>query len=289
MAEESKIGLEGGGGKSPKREAKKMYYPFGSSVNVSYNQYAHLGGDTKTFAESLCVSTNIVAEVRGDESDLERKSKKEGAGKSSKTSDKSKSKVQMNPELLNELNLDNQGDQCTKKACQDVIRKILESQSMNKIERDEIAEDFERLTTELAEQEAINATLETKLEMITRDGDQLERTLSHLNTTLKDLEKTRHDLQVEKDSFNGKKMSLDIERQTWVRQKQEAETALNAALWKTNNNADDSSSHASLSDSMRSSMTIKKRYLKCLEHDAYRNFLFLVVFPVPVVVVLHQY
>ena len=237
---------------SPKKEAKRVFFPFGSSVRSSYSEYAHLGGDTKLFAESLCVSTNIIPEIRGDGEDSTKKKEKA----------KDKPKVQINPELLQDLNIGDSKEQCTRKACQDIVRKILESQSMNKIERDEISEEYERLTVELAEQEAINFSLEAKLEMIVRDGNQLELTLVHLNSSLSNLDKVKLELQSEKDSFNGKKMTLDMERQNWVKKKQEAEAALNDALWKTNSDAIDDKSTSN--DSFKSTLTIKKSSVKSI-------------------------
>lgn len=185
--------------------AKKVWYPFGSPSHKrhAFSDFSHLTGQTQQFAIDLATATGIEPDIR--ESTEIKKEPEYKPPPPSAASKKKKIKVQINPDLLQDPLFQNDGGEaCSKKACQEVIKNILESQSRNKIEREEIIEEFDRLNADLQQNEQVNEALESRLNELQRDGSQLEYTLAHLNSVLNKLEKIKSELLGEKDSFNGR-------------------------------------------------------------------------------------
>lgn len=184
-----------------KKVAKKVWFPFGTSSHEkhAFSDFCHLAGDARLFAESLATSTGVKPEIRAGSADENSPSQKEKRKKNPP-------KVKINPEMLQDLLREGESkeDLCTKKECQEVIQKILASQSFNKFEREELQEEIDRylLDQEVTDQDL--EKLESKLDSISKEGIQLENTCKYLNISMTKLEKAKQDLQSEKDSISAR-------------------------------------------------------------------------------------
>lgn len=235
-----------------RRLAKKVWYPFGTSSHkvMAYSQLCHLSVTDQRFAEQLALSTGIEAEIITDH-DTHAADKKK----------KAHAKIKINPELLNDImHDDGSSDMCTKKGCQEIVRKILESQSRNKFEREEIQEIIDELNAESSTYDQTSELLDTKLAELGSIGTQLENTCNHLLGQFQKLERVKNELIIEKDGFNAKLMVSETEKQHANREHQEAEKELASTLWRSSKiSSSKSSATTSSFDSLTSSQFIIKK------------------------------
>jgi cell division protein FtsB len=198
----------GGGSPSGKRKPKKKHYPFGTpSHKVPFSQYNHLKSTDILFFQEISQSEGIQAEIRSGDEDLTRISGKGGKG------GRQRMPVKVDDDFLKYAQPTKQEDGvelCKRIDCRSLLRKILESMSTFQLERENIGIEIELSGNEcgLAEQEAMQ--LEEKLKMISRENDQLEATLEHLNSQVAKLEAKKTDLQQERDEFGNKVHNFNI-------------------------------------------------------------------------------
>ena len=179
-----------------KRIPQKKHYPFGTpSHKVPFSQYNHLKSTDILLFHELSQSENIKAEIRSGNEEREKEMKiKRGPVKVD--DDFLKYAQPTKPEDGTEL--------CKRIDCRNLLRKILDSMSTLQVERDNIHIEIELLGNEFAVSEQENMQCEEKLKMITRENDQLEATLEHLNGQLNKLENKKIELQQERDEFGNK-------------------------------------------------------------------------------------
>lgn len=215
-------------GNSPnlkKKIPQKKHYPFGtpSHKTTPFSQYNHLNvSDYLLFHELSSSGPPIEAEIR---TGAEEKKKTRG-----KTSEK-----KINDDFLKYAETEKKSDgvePCKRIDCRMVQRKIIESLNTLQMERDDIGVEIDQLAEEAVAAERENAVFEEKFKIISRENDQLEATLQHLNAKLKKLEGKKFELQQEREEFGNRMMMTESEKQNWLRQMQLANKALADAMWR---------------------------------------------------------
>lgn len=184
--------------KSLKRIPQKKHFPFGTPTNKfhPFSEFQHLKPEDVLLYKALSANEGeFKAEIfTGDEI-------------TSKTSPKKKkvAPIKIDTDILKDIpNVPAGVEPCKRIDCKNVIKNILESQSRNSIERDELMLDIENHLAEYQSSERENAAMENKLDHANRLTSQLEATLQHLNAQIDRLEGKKIELQQEKEELGNK-------------------------------------------------------------------------------------
>ena len=238
---------------SSKKVGVKPSLPFGSSSGTShaYSDYQHVKEQaTISFIRLLAANKEFVQEKTQQEIEAEQERKK----KDSKNGHKSETLTGI---LLVEGYED--APACEVSECKKIIKLILDYQRSNAAERiqlltkiDSMTEDFEIINNQLLE-------LELAYDGLSSEENELDHQKALLKEKLSKLELKKADLALEKDSFTGKLMVAESERQNSVKDIRAAKKALSDALWRGKRSSDNDSTNGTLVSNMTISRASKKR------------------------------
>ena len=180
-----------------KRKPQKKHYPFGTPSHKfhPYSEYQHLRREDFVLFHALSTATGeINPEIRTGEEEPKKPPPK-----------KKPSPIELDEDILKDIpNVPEGVEPCKRVDCKAVVKSILESQSKNREERDDLMLDIEHLMTELQNTERENSAMEEKLHFNTRLTTQFEATLQHLNMQIDRLENRKVELQHEKEELGNK-------------------------------------------------------------------------------------
>jgi chromosome segregation ATPase len=195
MVEENDPSSNSGAKKAPQMK----HYPFGTSTSFSYSKFSHLSGDVYEFATSLAgTASDIKPEIGQKETIVKTPTKK-------KSSSTASAKKDDENDFLKTLTASEDGVKpCDRKDCKEVIKKIIERQSKNKYERDDMEADTDKCLADIEYYETQNSNIEDRVKSLVRQENQLQQTVDHLAIELEKLEKTKNEIQSERDGYVNK-------------------------------------------------------------------------------------
>lgn len=176
---------------SGKRQAKKKHYPFGTPSHVyhAYSEFNHLKPDDYLLFHALSTAENINPEIRTGNEERNRPVP-------------TKKEIE---EIMKDIPAPPEGvEPCKRLECKLVIKNIITCQSLNRIERDELLLDIDQVQAENLKADRDLLALESKLNIVTRQNDQLEATLEHLLAQIEKLENKKIELQQEREEKSNR-------------------------------------------------------------------------------------
>jgi hypothetical protein len=182
------------------KKGKKKYYPFGTPNHKTqaYSQFAHIKDpQTQIFATKLSAPTKTFEAVEPVEPErIKRAPTKKSPSKASTTAPAENPAASIP---------DAEGlEPCTKIPCQLVLRAMADILYRNEVERDEIEDDYDRMTQELEEAEQEMRVAEQKLLQLNDVSNQLETRYKQLADKVEQLEKTKDAQNAESSEINNK-------------------------------------------------------------------------------------
>lgn len=193
MVEENDPASNGG-----KKSPQTKHYPFGTSTSFSYSKFSHLSGDVYDFATSLAGTASDIKPEIGQKTIVKTPTKK-------KSSSTAPAKKDDESDFLKTLGATEEGVKpCDRKDCKEVIKKIIERQSKNKYERDDMEADTDKCLADIEYYETQNSNIEERVKSLVRQENQLQQTVDHLAIELEKLEKSKNEIQSERDGYVNK-------------------------------------------------------------------------------------
>ena len=238
-----------------KKVGVKPSLPFGSSSGTShaYSDYQHVKDpSTVSFIRTLAANKEFIKEKTQEEIVAEEEEEKR----------KRELKSGRKSEALAGILLVEGYEEtppCEISECKKIIRLILDYQRNNATERielltkiDSMNDDFEILNNQLLE-------LDLAYDALSSEETTLDNQKTLMKEKLSKLELKKAELALEKDSFTGKIMVAESERQNSVKDIRAAKKALSDALWRGKRSSDNDSTNGTLVSNMTISRASKKR------------------------------
>lgn len=237
-----------------KKVGVKPSLPFGSSSGTShaYSDYQHVKDpSTVSFIRTLAANKEFIKEKTQEEIEAEEEEKRKRELKSGRKSET----------LAGILLVEGyeEAPPCEISECKKTIRLILDYQRNNATERielltkiDSMNDDFEILNNQLL-------ALDQAYDALSSEETTLDNQKTLLKEKLSKLELKKAELALEKDSFTGKIMVAESERQNSVKDIRAAKKALSDALWRGKRSSDNDSTNGTLVSNMTISRASKKR------------------------------